>query len=164
MRHHGASHHIQFDIPKTAPQVLIAIHNGGVKVVAPKGVHPLLAPIIGAGKFACHLPHEPTDLQPILSINEQMDMVTRQAVVQQGDLESLQLLSHFSTVSVSIPSELQQEFPVMTPVSHVKNSSLNLQAMRSTHRQSITDLLKACITNTDVKIQANAPNQAPSER
>jgi hypothetical protein len=46
-----------------------------VEVVSPKGVGPLLAPIVSPRELSGHAPHEPTDFQSILGVDQQVDVV-----------------------------------------------------------------------------------------
>jgi hypothetical protein len=85
-----------------------------VVIISPKRVAPVLALIIGAGELAGHLSHKPAHLQALGRIDQQMDMVGRNAVIKHPDIELPQVLTDFGPVCVTIASELQQECAVVT--------------------------------------------------
>jgi hypothetical protein len=74
----------------------------------------VLALIVGAGEFADHLSHKPAHLQALSRIDQQMDLVGRDAVIKHPNIELPQVLTDFGPVCVTIAGELRQESAVVT--------------------------------------------------
>ena len=114
MRHHSASHHVQLDVTKAAPQIFAAFDERRVKIVAPERVGASLAPIVSPHEFPGHRTHQPADLLPLRGIQQQMDVVGREAIVQQSDIEMAQVLPKAGAVKVTVTGEFQEERAMMT--------------------------------------------------
>jgi len=87
-----------------------------VVVVAPKCVHPLLAPIIRSPKLPGHLAPETAQRQAIFPIHQQMHMIRPDAAIQNPNGEFPQVLPQHRPIQVSVSGELQPQLPVVTPM------------------------------------------------
>jgi hypothetical protein len=72
-----------------------------------------------------------------------MDVVAGQAIVQDRNVEFSELLSHPHPIGVSVAGELQQKSPVVTPMRQVKDSSFDLEPIRSRHGLRLTDWFRS---------------------
>jgi hypothetical protein len=140
MRHRTAPHHVQFDVTKAAPQVIAALHQGRVKVVAPEGIRPPFAAIVSPREFPGHTAHEPADLLPLLGINQQMNVIGRKAIIEQRHVAVLQVLSQALPVSIAVAGKLQQKGAIVTAMCNVENSARSSQPIRARHGRRIQNI------------------------
>jgi len=69
--------------------------------------------------------HKSTELRSFQSIDQQMNVVGGDAVIQDGQIELAQALTKGQTISVTVTRKLQKECPVVTPMGHVKDPTID---------------------------------------
>jgi hypothetical protein len=85
----------------------------------------VFAPIVGARKLARHFLHEPAGGTLVFRVDQQVHMITGQAIIQQGDGVDGQRFSHRLPVIVPISRKPQMKLLVMAAVRPVKDTALD---------------------------------------
>jgi hypothetical protein len=104
-------------------------------VVTPKRVLSSLAPVVDPRGFTRHLLRQLAELLPLLRFHQQVDVIARQTVVQQGHFKLPQRLRQSPPVGISVPGKPQQVLPVVAAVHQVEDFSLDPQAVGTRHAQ-----------------------------
>ena len=135
MANDSATDHIQLDVTEASPQIIALFDQRRVEVISPERVGSAFASVVKPGELAGHLSHHITDLESISGLHQQMDMIARQAIVQQRKPKLPEMLAKFRTVSIAVTGKLQQKRPVMAAVRDVEDTSTLAELIAPWHAQ-----------------------------